>query len=224
MAAADKAKRHAAGWSAPCGASIRRPGARWTSRRRWNCWWRRSSRPNAPTSGSTWSRRRCFAKYPTCGRFRRRAAGRIGKGHAKHRLLPQQGQKHPGRLPRAGRAIRRPGARQDRTTGQLPGVGRKTANVILGTAFGVASGDRGGYPRGPGEPAAGADAAKGPGEDRAGPHGGGSATRVDRLQPPHDPARPPLLPGAKPRVRGLPAAARSAPRIGVDGPRGSAKE
>ena len=75
---------------------------------------------------------------------------------------------------------------------KLPGVGRKTANVLLGTAFGIAAGiavdthvAR--------QPPPGTDRGKRPREDRKGPHGVDSAERVDRVQPSHDPAWPPLV-------------------------------
>ena len=69
----------------------------------------------------------------------------------------------------------------------LPGVGRKTANVVLGNAFGVDEGvvvdthvrrvsGRLGLTE------------RGPREDRAGPHGGSAGRGLDPLLPPPDPS------------------------------------
>ena len=84
---------------------------------------------------------------------------------------------------------------------ELPGIGRKTANVVLGTAYRHRG--RGGrrHARRPDQPPAGADQRKGPGEDRTGPDGTVCREGVDRLEPSDDPARPPLLHGPEPQVR-----------------------
>ena len=58
----------------------------------------------------------------------------------------------------AGREVRRPGAAQIWTRWwNCRGVGRKTANVVLGTAFGIASRRGGRYARHAAQPAAGPD-------------------------------------------------------------------
>ncbi len=73
----------------------------------------------------------------------------------------------------------------------LPGVGRKTANVVLGNAFGTNEGvvvdthvrrvsNR-----------LGLTESQDPGEDRAGSHGASARRRQDHLLPPPDPARSP---------------------------------
>ena len=63
---------------------------------------------------------------------------------------------------------------------ELPGVGRKTANVVLGTAFGIASGVVVDTHVARVSRRLGLTAAKGPGEDRAGPDGVDSPQGVDR--------------------------------------------
>ena len=57
--------------------------------------------------------------------------------HQVHRALQWQGEKHHSDVPAAARTPRRRGAGGTREALEdLPGVGRKTANVILNTAFG----------------------------------------------------------------------------------------
>ena len=70
----------------------------------------------------------------------RGAAPRAGGDHPLDRLLPAEGEEPEGH---GGAARRAPAARcrariAELTT--LPGVARKTANVVLGTAFGIAEG------------------------------------------------------------------------------------
>jgi len=73
-------------------------------------------------------------------RPRRRAAAATGKADPKHRLFSQQSQKHSRLLREAGEEHGgQVPAELDKLV-KLPGVGRKTANVVLGTAFGIASG------------------------------------------------------------------------------------
>ena len=68
----------------------------------------------------------------------RRRAGEARADHPAHRLLPGQDRV-------AAQARRRPSSsattarcrRGSRTSSKLPGVGRKTANVVLGNAFGI---------------------------------------------------------------------------------------
>ena len=78
-------------------------------------------------------------RYP---RDRRRLGGGADPAGARardplHRLLPQQGQVDHRDGPRAGGAPRRPSARNQEELVELPGVGRKTANVVLGNAFDI---------------------------------------------------------------------------------------
>ena len=65
----------------------------------------------------------------------------------------------------------------------LPGVGRKTANIVLNVSFGIVEGIA---------------------QDRAGPPGHPAARAVERREPPVDPLRARGLPGALAQVRGLP--------------------
>ena len=60
---------------------------------------------------------------------------------------------------------------------RLPGVGRKTANVVLGTAFRYRARDGRRHSRGPAQPAAGAIAGEESRENRAGPDGDDSPRR-----------------------------------------------
>src|SRR6266487_3334452 len=62
---------------------------------------------------------------------------------------------------------------------KLPGVGRKTANVVLGSFFSR-------HPRGAAVAPSGPDQADRPGEDRAGPHGAAASGGVDQLLAPPD--------------------------------------
>ena len=78
-----------------------------------------------------------FRKYPDRGRLRRGPPGGTGAGHLPDRLLPQQGQEPQGPGPGPGGEVRRPGAGSLEELVQLPGIGRKTANVVLGNAFGI---------------------------------------------------------------------------------------
>ena len=101
------------------------------------------------------------------------------------------------------RAARRRGAgRRSKNSSRCPGVGRKTANVVLGDAFGT-----------PGitvdthvgrlAAAARPDEAHRPGEGRVRADGAGPAGRVDAVQPPADPARPAGVPRPQAAVRGV---------------------
>ena len=76
---------------------------------------------------------------------------------------------------------------------KLPGIGRKTANVVLGTAYGIASGVV--VDTHVGRLSRRWDPVRRQGRraDRAGPDAGDSAEGLDRLQPPHDSSRPPDL-------------------------------
>ena len=68
----------------------------------------------------------------------RRRPGEARADHPADRLLPGQDRVAAQALPGPRRAVRRRGARPgSRTWSTLPGVGRKTANVVLGNAFGI---------------------------------------------------------------------------------------
>ena len=112
------------------------------------------------------------------------------------------------------------------TLTELAGVGRKTANVVLGTAFGIASGvvvdthvKRLAY-------RLGLTTHKEPVQDRARPDRRRPPIRVGRPEPSSDPPRPPGLPGpqaplrrVRPRDR---SARRTACRPPADSPMSSA--
>ena len=81
-----------------------------------------------------------FPQVSLGGRLRPRRPGHAGNGNPEHRLLPQQGQERRGLLPGdPGKFGGKVPPNLDALV-QLPGIGRKTANVVLGTAYGVASG------------------------------------------------------------------------------------
>ena len=128
----------------------------WCIRRLFNCWWQQFSLPNVPTSESTSSARTCFASTrnrPTLPRlpieeletaikstgFFRNKAKNIKACSAE--LV----EKYNGQVPQD----------LDALVG-LAGVGRKTANVVLGTAFGIPTGSRRRHSRRSAQPADGA--------------------------------------------------------------------
>ena len=84
---------------------------------------------------------------------------------------------------------------------KLPGVARKTANVVLGVAFGIAAGNSCGHARQPFVSAAGSDKAERRRQDRTGFNGAGAAQRLDYLFTPADLSRPQSLQSAPAVVR-----------------------
>ena len=72
----------------------------------------------------------------------------------------------------------------------LPGVGRKTANVVLGTVWGIATGSRRRHARQTDHQSPRPDEEHQPRTDRARPDAAHPAIRVGRLLPPPDPPRP----------------------------------
>ena len=76
-------------------------------------------------------------EIPLGGGFCECDARGIGAGHQVHRLFPEQGEEHPDLLPQTRRAPRRQSAADDGGIDPADGVGRKTANVVLGNAFGI---------------------------------------------------------------------------------------
>ena len=93
-----------------------------------------------------------------------------------------------------------PGTLADLVT--LPGVGRKTANVVLGNAFGRARHHRG-HPFLPAGAALRVDRADRPGQDRAGSRRAHPPVRVDHPVAPADLARQARLPRPQARLRSL---------------------
>ncbi len=78
-----------------------------------------------------------FAKYRTAPDYAQADRDGTRGAHPAHRLLPEQGEFADAARPGARRAVRRRGARTLDELVTLPGVGRKTANVILGNAFDI---------------------------------------------------------------------------------------
>ena len=82
-----------------------------------------------------------FRRYPTAADFAAARRWPTWKRRSKARASFATRPEHPGLLPAAGRTSM--AARCRKTWSalvELPGVGRKTANVVLGTAFGIATG------------------------------------------------------------------------------------
>ena len=199
MAASAEEKKRARASHVAWASTTPTPPARSIFKRPWSCSWPRFFRPSAPTSASTRSRRHCSARIPrrpiTPGR-RWRSWNATSKAPASFATRRRTSR------PAAALCCEHTTARcpqEIEKLVELPGVGRKTANVVLGTAFGIAVGRGCRHARCPDQPATGADAAEGPREDRTRPDGTASAERVDRLESPHDPSRPRVLHGAGPR-------------------------
>ena len=101
-----------------------------------SCWWRRSSRHNAPTCGSTWSRRCCSKNIPHPRPWPKASQEDIEKIIASTGFFRNKAKSirsaaadivanHAGKVPAT-----------DGGTYGTCGGGRKTANVVLGNAFG----------------------------------------------------------------------------------------
>ena len=96
--------------TAPSPRPIPTPTASSTSAPRSSSWSRRSSRPRAPTSGSTWSRRPLFARYPDAAAYAAADRAELEEMIKLDRLLPGQ-DRQPDQAGRgARRAVRRRGA------------------------------------------------------------------------------------------------------------------
>ena len=79
-----------------------------------------------------------FARYPDAAALAAANPEEVEEILRPHRVLPGQDEVGDGAVPGAGGAVpraRSPARLEDLVT--LPGVGRKTANVVLGNAFGV---------------------------------------------------------------------------------------
>jgi endonuclease III len=111
------------------------PAARWTSPRRWNCWLPRSFRPSVPTFTKT-----LFRKYATAAHYAKASQSELERdiqstGFFRNKARNIRNccqtllEKYDGQVPKDMESLV-----------QLPGVGRKTANVVLGTAYGIAVG------------------------------------------------------------------------------------
>ena len=125
------------------------------------------------------------------------------------------------------RARRRAPRRRDPATMEelveLPGVARKTANVVLGEGMGINAGIVVDTHVTRLAGAARAVQRDRPGEDRAGPDGAGPARAVDRVRPAPDLARPPRVFREEPGLRALPARAGVPERVQGRPARGEAE-
>ena len=102
-----------------------------------------------------------------------------------------------------GRGPRWNHSARSRALTALPGVGRKTANVVLGTAFGIASGVVVDTHVKRLARRLGLALTDDSGADRARADAGRPARRVGRFEPSADPPRPARLPGAASAMRDL---------------------
>ena len=150
--------------------------------------------------------RTCSSKYRTAADYAAARPAELEARHPEHRLLPQQGQEHPAAAARRWSSSTAARCPQDLDAlVELPGVGRKTANVVLGTAFGIASGVV-------------VDTHVARLSRRLGLTPQKDPVKIERdlmallpakewidFQPPHDPARPADLHGPQAEVRRVPA-------------------
>ena len=156
--------------------------APWTSPTPWSCWWPRSSRAQCTDVRVNQVTPALFQKYPTAAHYAQAALAELeqaiyptGFYHQKAKSLKALCQalveKYGGQVPASLEELVK-----------LPGIGRKTANVILGNAFGIpgivvdthfgrVSQRLGLTP-------------KGPGEDRVRPDGPGAPGALDEIFPP----------------------------------------
>ena len=90
----------------------------------------------ATDAGVNKATRALFARGRHAGKDAGARRGQGARLHQDHRALPQQGQERHRAVGETDRRIRRRGAGTRAELESLPGVGRKTANVVLNMAFG----------------------------------------------------------------------------------------
>ena len=112
----------------------------WFTTIRFSCWSRRSCRPSAPTPGSTWSRPSCSAVIPTRRAWPRPIRSELEELIRSTGFFRAKARNMPGDAPVWPAARHGGSPREPRGAHGAGGVGRKTANVVLGTAFGRAEG------------------------------------------------------------------------------------
>ena len=81
-----------------------------------------------------------FRKYRKPEDYLKVSPRELQKRHSHHRLLPQQDNINSRRGKSFARTVWRRSAADDGRTAGAPGVARKTANVVLGNAFGMSAG------------------------------------------------------------------------------------
>ena len=157
--------------------------ASWISKLRSSCWSPPFFPRNAPTSGSTWSRRlslrviarRQISRGPSRPNWRKRSnrpASFVTRRRASARPRPRSRADHKGKVPKTMAELH-----------ALPGVGRKTANVVLGNAFAVNEGIVVDTHVARLSQRLGLTKAKKSGENRARPDEVDSAEALDQLEP-----------------------------------------
>ena len=100
------------------------------------CWSRWCCRRRRPTPASTRRRRLCSRAADTPAKMVELGEAQRARLHQDHRPVPHQGEERHRAVAAAGRRAWRQGAALREALEALPGVGRKTANVVLNVAFG----------------------------------------------------------------------------------------
>ena len=167
-----------------------------------------SCRRRPPTSGSTWSPRRCSRGTATAADYAAADRGRAGGADQVDRLLPEQGDLADRSGPGAGRAVRRRGAATPCRAGHAcPGSAARRRTWCWATRSACPGITVDTHLR-PAGPALGADRADRSGQGRGRAERPAAAGAVDRLLRPDDLPRPAGLP----RANGRPAVPASSPR------------
>src|SRR5438093_11832730 len=122
-------------------------------------------------------------------RLRQNKPGRIGTGHQDYRLFPEQSKEHPGLLPKARRAPRRPGAAVNGGTDAPGWRGAQDSERRFRKRLRQERRHRGGHARGAAVASARSDPPERPGEDRTGIDEVRPAGTMDAVEPLVDLAR-----------------------------------
>ncbi len=178
---------------------------------------------DARTRGSTWSLRSCSGCFPRRKRMAAASPAELEELIKPTGFFRNKAKSHPGRGRVLVERVRRRGAADDGRDAALPGVARKTANVVLGSWYEIRVGRGGGHARAAALAAAGADEERRPGEGGAGPDEDHSAGSLDSLLARADSPRAADLRGADAAVRGLHAGDGCATRVTRPGPRTDGK-
>ena len=99
------------------------------------CWSRWCCRRRRPMPASTRRRARCL-RWPNAAEDGGARRGETARVHQDHRALSRQGEERHRAVGEADRRIGGKVPRNREALETLPGVGRKTANVVLNMAFG----------------------------------------------------------------------------------------
>ena len=142
-----------------------------------------------------------FARYPDVEAFAAASQEELARRSTPPATTTRRRARCAGAAHAARRALRRRGAAAgSASSSKLPGVGRKTAAVVLGNAFGLAPGHRRRHARRAHRPPARLHLRDRPGEGRAAPARAGAASVVDAVHASADRTRPRRLPVAHARA------------------------